>query len=334
MLQLYVLYFLLPRFGVKLDAWVAGIAGLAINYSAYEAEIYRAGLQAIPPGQMEAALALGMSRGAAIRLVIVPQAVRIVIPPVTNDFIALFKDTSVCSAITLIELTKRYYIEANSTGYFVELGITAAVLYMLMSCRFHGFPSGSRSDFPVLRRRANEGVLGMIEACTIIKKFGPRRSCGASLKVAKGEVAVIVGASGGGKSTFLRCLNGLEYFDSGTVVVDGLVLAASLSPRERAQVLRKICLRMGMVFQSFNLFPHWNALKNVAAAPMLVLGLSRDTAEDREKTPRSRRHGRPARRTTGEPLGRPTATSGDRPRTGHGTGCDPLRRAHERLIRE
>ncbi len=96
MLQLFVLFYLL-----KLPPWVAGIAGLAINYSAYEAEIYRAGLQAIPPGQMEAALALGMSRVMALRRVIVPQAVRIVIPPVTNDFIALFKDTSVCSVITL-----------------------------------------------------------------------------------------------------------------------------------------------------------------------------------------------------------------------------------------
>ncbi len=67
---------------------IAGILGLAINYSAYEAEIYRAGLQAIPRGQMEAALALGMSRAQAIRRVILPQAFRIVIPPVTNDFIA------------------------------------------------------------------------------------------------------------------------------------------------------------------------------------------------------------------------------------------------------
>src|SRR5206468_12925384 len=80
MLQLFVLFYLL-----RLPPLVAGIAGLAINYSAYEAEIYRAGLQAIPAGQMEAALALGMSRRMALRRVIVPQAFRIVIPPVTND---------------------------------------------------------------------------------------------------------------------------------------------------------------------------------------------------------------------------------------------------------
>jgi polar amino acid transport system substrate-binding protein len=128
MLQLYVLFYLL-----KLPALVAGIGGLAINYSAYEAEIYRAGLQAIPTGQMEAALALGMSRRMALRRVIVPQAVRIVIPPVTNDFIALFKDTSVCSVITLVELTKQYSILANSTGGVVEFAIATALLYMAMS---------------------------------------------------------------------------------------------------------------------------------------------------------------------------------------------------------
>ena len=128
MLQLFVLFYLL-----KLNPWVAGIGGLAINYSAYEAEIYRSGLQAIPRGQMEAGLALGMSRWLALRRVIIPQAVRIVIPPVTNDFIALFKDTSVCSVITLIELTKEYSILANSTGGAIEFAMAASCLYMMMS---------------------------------------------------------------------------------------------------------------------------------------------------------------------------------------------------------
>jgi polar amino acid transport system substrate-binding protein len=142
MLQLYVLFYLL-----RLDPWVAGIAGLAINYSAYEAEIYRAGLQAIPAGQMEAALALGMSRGMALRRVIVPQAVRIVIPPVTNDFIALFKDTSVCSVITLVELTKQYSILANSTGGVFEFALATAVLYMAMSVPLSWFSRWSERRF-------------------------------------------------------------------------------------------------------------------------------------------------------------------------------------------
>jgi polar amino acid transport system substrate-binding protein len=145
MLQLYVLFFLL-----KLHPWVAGIAGLAINYSAYEAEIYRAGLQAIPAGQMEAALALGMSRAMALRRVIVPQAVRIVIPPVTNDFIALFKDTSVCSVITLVELTKEYSILANSTGGAIEFALAAATLYMVMSVPLSWFSRWSERRLGIL----------------------------------------------------------------------------------------------------------------------------------------------------------------------------------------
>ena len=112
---------------------VAFILGLALNYSAYESEIYRAGLKAVPPGQFEAALSLGLSRWQALRHVIVPQAMRIVMPPVTSDFIALFKDTSVCSAITVVELTKRYSVLALSTGRIVELALVTALLYLAMS---------------------------------------------------------------------------------------------------------------------------------------------------------------------------------------------------------
>ncbi len=132
-LQLYVIFFLLPELGLSIHAFWAGVLGLAINYSAYEAEIYRAGIQAIPKGQWEAATALGMSRWQTLRRVIMPQATKIVIPPVTNDFIALFKDTAVCSVITVVELSKEYSIHARSTGAIVELGIVTAVLYLLMS---------------------------------------------------------------------------------------------------------------------------------------------------------------------------------------------------------
>ncbi|MDR3639297.1 MAG: ABC transporter substrate-binding protein/permease [Isosphaeraceae bacterium] len=153
MLQLYVLFYVL-----RLPPWIAGIGGLAINYSAYEAEIYRAGLQAIPTGQMEAALALGMSRWLALRRVIIPQAVRIVIPPVTNDFIALFKDTSVCSVITLVELTKQYSILANSTGGVLEFALAACVLYLAMSIPLSWFSRWSE------RRLAASGVKGGLVA--------------------------------------------------------------------------------------------------------------------------------------------------------------------------
>ena len=133
MLQLYFIFFLLPELGLNIPAFTTAIMGLAINYSAYEAEIYRAGLQSVPPGQMEAALSLGMSKAQAIRRIIVPQAFRIVIPPVVNDFIALFKDTSVCSVVTLVELTKRFSVLAMSTQAIVEMAAMTCVLYLLMS---------------------------------------------------------------------------------------------------------------------------------------------------------------------------------------------------------
>ncbi len=134
MLQLFVIFYVLPNLGLRLDAFASAVLGLAINYSAYEAEIYRAGLQAVPIGQMEAALSLGMSRSLALRRIVVPQAVRIVIPAVTNDFIALFKDTSVCSVITVVELTKSYNIAAmNNPSEVLPLAACAAILYLAMS---------------------------------------------------------------------------------------------------------------------------------------------------------------------------------------------------------
>jgi polar amino acid transport system substrate-binding protein len=133
-IQLLTIYYVLPPvFGIRFDPITAAILGLALNYAAYEAEIYRAGLLAIPKGQMEAALALGMTRATAVRRIIVPQAVRLVVPPVTNDFIALFKDTSITSIIAVHELAKEYYIQVNSTNAHLELAAVVALLYLAMS---------------------------------------------------------------------------------------------------------------------------------------------------------------------------------------------------------
>jgi polar amino acid transport system substrate-binding protein len=134
LLQLAVIYYGLPYLGIRLEAFWAGVLGLALNYAAYEAENYRAGLLAVPHGQIEAALALGMSRWVALRRVIVPQAVRTVVPPVTNDFISLFKDTSVCSVFAVTELTARYRnLAVNNPTLIIELGAMTAILYLAMS---------------------------------------------------------------------------------------------------------------------------------------------------------------------------------------------------------
>ena len=132
LLQLYLLYFGLAGV-LSLDAWTAAIVGLGLNYAAYEAEIYRAGIQAIPSGQMEAALALGMTRRLALRRVVLPQAFRVALPGVTNDFIALLKDSSLVSVITVVELTKRMTITAVDLRGWLAPGLLCAAMYFAMS---------------------------------------------------------------------------------------------------------------------------------------------------------------------------------------------------------
>lgn len=102
---LYLLYFALPGIGLTMPAMAAGIAGLGMVYSAYLAEVFRAGFQAIPPGQREAALAAGLTPGQTFRLVLLPQAIRIVLPPLLISLISLLKDSSICALIAVPELT-------------------------------------------------------------------------------------------------------------------------------------------------------------------------------------------------------------------------------------
>jgi polar amino acid transport system substrate-binding protein len=133
LIQLFLIYYGLPQIGIKLNSFLAGITGLGLNYAASEAENYRAGIEAVPRGQTEVALALGMSHWQCLRRIIIPQAVRIVIPPVTNDFIAMFKDSSIVSVITMVELTKVYGMLAMSTYDYIGLGLMTAGIYFALS---------------------------------------------------------------------------------------------------------------------------------------------------------------------------------------------------------
>ncbi len=132
LLQLFVIYYGLAGV-LALSPWTAAILGLGLNYAAYEAEIYRAGLAAVPRGQLEAAWALGMSTPLALRRVVVPQALRVALPGMTNDFIALLKDSSLVSVITVVELTKRMSIAAVDLRGWLAPGALCAALYFAMS---------------------------------------------------------------------------------------------------------------------------------------------------------------------------------------------------------
>ncbi|HEY3157885.1 MAG TPA: ABC transporter permease subunit [Vicinamibacterales bacterium] len=132
LLQLFVLYFGLAAF-IQLPAFVAALLGLGLNYAAYESEIYRGALEAVPPGQLESARTLGFTERQILVLVRAPQAFRLALAPMTNDFVALLKDSSLVSVITVVELTKETSIFAANIGSWVLPGIMCAAIYLAMS---------------------------------------------------------------------------------------------------------------------------------------------------------------------------------------------------------
>jgi polar amino acid transport system substrate-binding protein len=111
----------------------AATLGLGLNYAAYEAEVYRAALMAVPRGQSEAAAALGLGPWQTLRHVMMPQAVRMALPAVTNDFVSLLKDSSLVSVLTVVELTKRMTIAAVEIRSWLGPGVLCAALYFVMS---------------------------------------------------------------------------------------------------------------------------------------------------------------------------------------------------------
>jgi len=136
LLQLIVVYYGLPELGVRLSPWVAGWLALGLNYAAAEAENDRAGLLAVPRSQMDAARVLGLGRWQAVRHVVAPQAMRVALPPVTNDFIALLKDSSLVSVVTVTELTKTYGTLAAATRDHLGLGLLVGAVYLLLGLPF------------------------------------------------------------------------------------------------------------------------------------------------------------------------------------------------------
>ena len=132
LLQLFVLYYGLAA-AIRLPAFAAALLGLALNYAAYESEIYRSALEAIPVGQLEAARTLGLSERQVLTLVRAPQAFRLALAPMTNDFVAMLKDSSLVSVLTVLELTKQTQIFATNLGSWVIPGSLCAALYLAMS---------------------------------------------------------------------------------------------------------------------------------------------------------------------------------------------------------
>lgn len=139
LVQIFFIYFALPQVGIRIPSIPAGIAALSINYGAYMTEIFRAGIQAVPRGQREAAEALGMPERNVMRRIVLPQAVRIVIPPIGNDFIAMIKDSALISTIAVQELLWRAQNAGRQEFRTLQALLIAALVYWTLTIIFSFF---------------------------------------------------------------------------------------------------------------------------------------------------------------------------------------------------
>lgn len=150
LLQLIYIYYVLPELGIRLNAFTAAVLGLTLNYAAYISEVYRAGIVSVAKGQSDAAAALGMTRALALRRIILPQAVRSVIPSLGNFLISLFKDTALCSVVSVQEVLFTAQIMAARNYQYFTLYTVVGALYLAV-----GFPAARLVDW--LERRTRQG---------------------------------------------------------------------------------------------------------------------------------------------------------------------------------
>jgi His/Glu/Gln/Arg/opine family amino acid ABC transporter permease subunit len=279
------------------NPFFVGFISLVLSETAYMAEIHRGGLLGVPAGQIEAGRALALRYAGIQRLIVIPQALRIALPALSNQLITIFKLTSLVSAISLAELLvvgQRLYTQ---NFLVLETLLVVAFFYVLIVTVFDGaLRLFERAiDIRRLGQRANETAAATtpapraaaaatsphrttppseivtLKAENLRKSFGAQEVLkGISLDVHQGEVISIIGRSGSGKTTFIRLMNGLETLDEGRVLLDGTPFitatrdAAGRVTRTHDHARQR---EIGMVFQSFNLFTHRTVLDNVLLAP-------------------------------------------------------------------
>lgn len=300
LLVLLVFVYNLPQIypasgSVLSNAFYAGLIALVLSETAYMAEIHRGGILSVPKGQYEAGRALGIGYAGIQRLIVIPQAIRIALPTLSNQFVTIVKLTSLVSVISLTEILlvgQRLYTQ---NFLIFETMLAVAFYYILVVTLFDQLLDRLEALMDVTRRKAKPLVLSdneklqieqfreeilasrssnepladvpALQVAGLNKYYGVHHALkDISFSVKSGDVVSIIGPSGSGKTSLIRTLNGLEVLDSGNVLVNGRqFLGEDDGEREKARADQ--ILDIGMVFQSFNLFPHKTALENVMLAP-------------------------------------------------------------------
>lgn len=270
------------------NAFWAGLIAMSLSETAYVAEIHRGGLAGVHKGQLEAGKALGIGYLGLQRLVVLPQAFRVALPALINEYISMVKLTSLVSVISLEEILlvgERLYTQNFKV---LETMLAVAIYYVFIVTVFGFLLSYVEKRLDFTRRSgdvhtadtaisdkvvpivaSDRTPVPAIEAINIHKHYGSHHVLkGIDLKVTTGEVISVIGPSGSGKTSLIRTLNGLEVLDDGEVLLNSKPFLSNhkLSRQSRAAYHEGI-LHIGMVFQSFNLFPHRTVLENVTLAP-------------------------------------------------------------------
>lgn len=277
--------------GVLSNPFLAGLIALVASETAYIAEIHRGGLLGVPAGQHEAGRALGIRFLGRLRLIVVPQAFRIALPSLANEFVTIVKLTSLVSVISLNEILlvgQRLYTQNFKV---VDTLIVVALFYVGIVSVFSVLISALERNLDVsragktgaqvdntasriteaapVRRTLPAGAPEVIGISHITKFFGTKQVLhDVSVKVREGEVVSVIGPSGSGKTTLIRTINALQNIDSGEILLDGKAwLSATDGQYRHSADFDARIVEIGMVFQSFNLFPHKTVLENVSLAP-------------------------------------------------------------------
>ncbi|HDR8905726.1 TPA: amino acid ABC transporter permease/ATP-binding protein [Burkholderia multivorans] len=303
-----------------ISPFAAAVLGLTLNHAAFSAEVIRGGILSVDQGQLEAAAALGLPHGRQTARIVLPQAMRAILPTAFNDLIVLAKGTSMVYVLAMPELFYTVQVIYRRNLEVIPLLMVATVWYLIIltvlsaiqvQVERHYARGALRNPPPsaltfllaragalwrrIVARRSvpaagasDDAVVpqlgGEVTVHRVSKRFGAQRVLDdVSFVAPRGSVTVIVGPSGSGKSTLLRTINHLERVDDGIIDIDGELIGyrrdgdVLYELKERDVLKRRSAV--GMVFQTFNLFPHLTVLENLIEAPLALGTATREAAE-------------------------------------------------------